>query len=269
MVFNIDKFKHPEQNNSRYLKRLNYLEQNNKLNTECIKETVELGENNLKEGIRSFIIYGDPQSGKTEMMIALTAKLLDSGHKIIVVLLNDNVELLKQNLRRFAQSGIDPTPKNFTEIIDVNVEIGNKEWVIFCKKNSSDLKKLISKISNISYKVIIDDEGDYATPNAKINKNEQTKINELVGKLLGGNGIYIGVTATPARLDLNNTFKNANDRWIYFKPHNEYVGQDVFFPIKINGKLEYKLTLLPNEYDDPKYLREALFSFLISSTFLR
>jgi len=268
MVFNIDIFKETQQEGSRYSNRLNYLENNASLNTECIKKAVESVEKNLKDGIRSFIIYGDPQSGKTEMMIALTAKLLDSGHKIIVVLLNDNVELLNQNLKRFTQSGIDPTPKKFTEIIDINVEIGNKEWIIFCKKNSSDLKKLISKISDIDYKVIIDDEGDYATPNAKINRNEQTKINELVGKLLGKNGIYIGVTATPARLDLNNTFKNANDRWIYFQPHNEYVGQEAFFPIKIEENLEYGLKLLPDEYDDPKYLREALFSFFINVAFL-
>jgi hypothetical protein len=35
-----------------------------------------------------------------------------------------------------------------------------------------------------------------------------TKINELIGHLLKPNGKYIGVTATPARLDLNNTFDN-------------------------------------------------------------
>lgn len=37
----------------------------------------------------SLVIYGDPQSGKTEMMICLTAGLLDSGHKTIVHLMND------------------------------------------------------------------------------------------------------------------------------------------------------------------------------------
>ena len=43
----------------------------------------------------------------------------------------------------------------------------------------------------------------------KINENKSIKINLLVNKLIndnGENGIYIGVTATPGRLDVNNTF---------------------------------------------------------------
>src|SRR5215467_14095686 len=72
------------------------------IQTSCIEETVEEAITNLKKHeIRSFVIHGEPQSGKTEMMIALTAKLMDEGHKIVVHLLNDNVSLLDQNLRRF------------------------------------------------------------------------------------------------------------------------------------------------------------------------
>ena len=56
--------------------------------------------------------------------------------------------------------------------------------------------------------VIIDDEADYATPNSKINKQEKSRINELTGNLIGKTGVYIGVTATPARLDLNKTHEN-------------------------------------------------------------
>ena len=48
----------------------------------------------------------------------------------------------------------------------------------------------------------------YATPNSKINRQEKSKINALTEKLIGKNGIYIGVTATPGRLDLNRTHKN-------------------------------------------------------------
>ena len=196
------------------------------------------------------------------MMICLTSRLLDEGKKVIIILLNDNVELLKQNLRRFKESGIDPDPKNFSEVIDPNVQMGNNEWIIFCKKNSSDLKKLIEKVRSITHRVIIDDEADYASPNAKKNQGEITKINLLIGQLLGANGIYIGVTATPARLDLNNTFDNANDCWVNFPIHNFYTGQDIFFPMSLEKDLSYVLTLLPDHRDDPKYLRNAIFSFL-------
>lgn len=230
-------------------------------------------ENIIEETTRSFVIYGEPQSGKTQMMIALTARLLDDGHKIIVVLLNDSVQLLDQNLERFARSGLDPAPKRFNEIMDSSVDLKRGYWVIFSKKNSNDLRKLLSRIDSIPGRVVIDDEADYASPNAKINKNEKTKINELVGRLIGKDGIYIGVTATPGRLDLNNTFENDNEKWIDFPPHPLYTGQDVFFPtdqihIKNIDEMEYRLRLLPEEYDDPRFLREALFSFLVNVAFL-
>jgi hypothetical protein len=85
------------------------------------------------------------------------------------------------------------------------VTIGEHQWVIFCKKNSKDLQKLLEKIEGHASRVIVDDEADYATPNAKINRQEKSRINELTGELIGEQGIYIGVTATPGRLDLNRT----------------------------------------------------------------
>jgi hypothetical protein len=222
---------------------------------------------NLKNGQRSFVIYGEPQSGKTEMMIALTAKLLDEGYKIIVALLNDSVQLLGQNLERFQRSGLSPAPKKFSEILSPEVKIGNHQWVIFCKKNSKDLQKLLQKLDGHSGIVIIDDEADYATPNSQINKKEKSKINKLTGELIENEGIYIGVTATPARLDLNNTHENQNEHWIDFPTHSQYTGQDIFFPVDLDN-LPYKLTFLSDTGDDPKYLREALFSFMVNVAYL-
>ncbi len=199
------------------------------------------------------------------MMITLTARLLDHNFKIIVILLNDNVQLLTQNLERFRRSSIDPAPKNYTEITDPVITIGEREWIIFSKKNGGDLKKLIEKIGDVPNKVIIDDEADYATPNSRINKGDKTKINELVEQLIGKDGVYIGVTATPARLDLNNTFRNENEKWVDFPPHPFYKGQSTFFPTSTDGKtINFKLNLLPDTDDTPKYLRDALFSFLIN-----
>lgn len=254
---------------SRYEKRVAELQAEG-MGTACIERAVDGALANLTTSAHSFVIYGEPQSGKTEMMIALTARLLDEGHRIIVLLLNDSVQLLEQNLDRFLRSGLDPAPKKFNEILDPSVEIGKSTWVIFCKKNSADLQKLLGKIGNISGKVVIDDEADYATPNAKINKQEKTKINALVGQLLWKKGIYIGVTATPARLDLNNTFDNQNEKWIDFPAHDKYTGQETFFPTSKEGfeNLGYRLELLPDQGDDPKYLRRALFSFFVNVAYL-
>ena len=201
------------------------------------------------------------------MMIALTAKLLDTGHRIVVVLLNDSVQLLGQDLERFQRSGISPSPKKFSEILPPEVAIGDRQWVIFCKKNAKDLQKLIQKVDGHDGRVIVDDEADYATPNSKINRKEKSKINELTGRLIGSAGIYIGVTATPARLDLNRTHKNQNEFWIDFPPHSNYVGQDAFFPVRLEG-LKFQLSFLPDTGDHPQYLRDALFRFLIRVRYL-
>ena len=234
---------------------------------DLIKEVVEQAVANIRSSSRSFVIYGEPQSGKTEMMIALTAKLLDIGFKIIVVLLNDSVQLLGQNLERFQRSGLSPSPKKFSEVLPPEVTIGDHQWVIFCKKNSKDLGKLLEKLENHPNRVVIDDEADYATPNSKINQQEKSKINELTEELIGSGGTYIGVTATPARLDLNRTHQNENECWIDFPPHSNYTGQELFFPISL-GDRSYQLTFLPEGGDDPRHLRSALFRFMVNVAYL-
>ncbi|RIJ78395.1 DNA helicase [Nakamurella silvestris] len=239
--------------------------------TDSIRAAIDASlQNILSHGTRSFIIYGEPQSGKTEMMIALTAALLDTVKRIVIVLTNDNVQLLEQNLSRFQLAGLDPAPKNFSDILDPATKIAGRSWVIFAKKNQSDLTKLLEKIGPHGDRVVIDDEADYASPNARVNRAQKTRINELVEKLIGKNGLYIGVTATPARLDLNATFANENTRWVDFPPHEKYTGQEVFFPTTSEGlkEIPFRLVQMPVVRDDQKYLRESLFSFLVNVAYL-
>jgi len=244
MEFDIHRFKNNEPPTKQYERQLKRLTDARKEVT-CIEEAVRGAIRNISERKgRSFVIYGEPQSGKTEMMICLTAKLLDEGFEFIVHLLNDSVDLLGQNLGRFKSSGLAPAARNFSEILDPAVKIKGQRHVIFCKKNGSDLRKLIDKIGKIPSIVLIDDEADYASPNAKVNSGSKTPINDLMTQLLGDSGIYIGVTATPARLDLNNTFENDSNLWVNFPPHSRYTGQDVFFPIE--GPVDYYRTLLPD-----------------------
>jgi len=233
---------------------------------QTIETAVQGAISNLNTSVKSFVIYGEPQSGKTEMMICLTAKLLDIGFDFILHLLNDSVDLLGQNLGRFRDAGIAPTPVHFAEILDPVVRIAGQKHVVFAKKNGNDLTKVINKIGSLKRIVIIDDEADFASPNAKINKGQRTAINEKIDKLLSNDGIYIGVTATPARLDLNNTFDNDNTKWVNFPPHTNYTGQDAFFPI--DGHINYRLVTLSDNSDKPEYAREALFRFMLTVAYL-
>lgn len=268
MKFDISKFNSISPEIGRYPKRLAELQEKG-IGTSSIETAVTGAVDNLHQGqTRAFVIYGEPQSGKTEMMIALTARLLDDGYKIIIHLLNDSLQLLEQNLDRFRRSGLAPSACNYTDILDSVIQIVDGEWVIFCKKNARDLQKLIDKINHIDNKVIIDDEADYATPNAKINKKEKTAINRLIDTLLKKQGIYIGVTATPARLDLNNTFENDHEKWVDFPPHDKYTGQNVFFPISKGDLNKFRMTLLADTGDEPKYCQKALFGFLVNVAYL-
>ncbi|MDC1384354.1 Z1 domain-containing protein [Crocinitomicaceae bacterium] len=262
-TFDINKFRDTQPKQSRYEYQLRRIQRS--YSTKCIETAVEGAVKNMNDKAKSFVIYGEPQSGKTEMMICLTAKLLDEGHKIIIILLNDNVELLNQNFQRFSLSGINPTPKKYDQILDPSIKIGERRWVIFCKKNTHNLKDLIDKIGKKKEKIIIDDEADYATPDGNINKDEKeaSAINRYVGQLLDENATYIGVTATPARLDLNDTYKNESENWVHFPAHDMYTGQDHFFPIDQEQRV-FDLFRLPKENDSPKYLRTAFFRFLVN-----
>lgn len=235
------------------------------LQTDNVEATVREALTNVSEDRSSFVIYGEPQCGKTEMMISLTAILLDNGHRIIVILLNDNLQLLQQNLERFVNSGIDPAPVEVAGILAEN--IGDKTWIIFSKKNINDLDRLIEKLRGRPKKVIIDDEADFASPNARVNKRERTAVNNAIYRLLDRDGIYIGVTATPARLDMNNTFDNMTEHWICFAPHRDYVGKEKFFPVDFRPQ-EHSIIPLPPTGDDPTHLRDALLSFFVNVAYI-
>jgi hypothetical protein len=270
--FDIDRFTKGPGPTDQYQRQLRRLASAGR-SVEAIEAAVAGALSNLSgDGRKSFVIYGEPQSGKTEMMICLTAKLLDTGRRFIIHLLNDSVDLLGQNLGRFQSSGLAPSAQSFNDILDPSIDVSRGRYVVFCKKNAKDLRKLCHKVGRLSDVVVIDDEADYASPNAKVNQNEKTKINELISEILSHNGDYIGVTATPARLDLNNTFDNDSSLWVHFRPHPLYTGQDVFFPFEDEesrtNHLSFQLRLLPDKGDDPKYARTALFSFLVNVAYL-
>jgi type I site-specific restriction endonuclease len=176
LAVNVSELREIATQRDRYQAQLNRLKKQDK-QTSCIETAVSSACETLHAGTNSFVIYGEPQSGKTEMMICLTAKLLDDGHRVIIHLLNDSVQLLQQNLDRFQRSNLSRAARNFSDVIDPDYSLSAGFHVIFCKKNASDLAKLNQKLERVRKKVVIDDEADFATPNALINKGDVTRIN--------------------------------------------------------------------------------------------
>src|ERR1700722_14100102 len=158
----LEKFKGISKLKDRYAKQLQRLQKKG-ISTACIETAVADAIANLATTKNSsLVIYGEPQSGKTEMMICLTAKLLDDGHSIIVHLMNDSVDLLTQNLKRFTVSGLAPAARSSTDILQSSSSHNPPEVVVFCKKNARDLDKLIGWLKGKGRVVVIDDEADYA-----------------------------------------------------------------------------------------------------------
>ena len=128
---------------------------------------------NLDSGTKSFVVYGEPQSGKTEMMIALCCKLFDKGFKTIFVLMHDIKTLQKQNFQdRFAlNENFRVSPILVEEFLLTDPKTrANRNWLIFGRKNSAQLDKLIHETRMLSNKIVLDDEADYATPDSNIGK---------------------------------------------------------------------------------------------------
>ena len=262
----------PKNKKDRFQNRLDYLKNELSYDTKIISVPIAQTIDNIQKGSRSFVMYGEPQSGKTEVMIALVCRLLDIGKQTIFIIMNDSLMLETQNFHRFkAAQQINPSPMQVSEFrnLPLKDQKSNIQRVIFCRKNAKELEHLIEATRFCKNRVLIDDEADYASPNSKINKGEVTAINRLVGKLgqLGDkeSGVYLGVTATPARLNLNNTYANDANEWVFLEAHKSYKGRAFFFPTNKEERQasNYIAKLTPDEGDDPKHLRESFLRFLV------
>ena len=102
--------------------------------------------------------------GKTELMIALTCKLLDCGFKTIFIVVNDNTELENQNFDRFLRaSQLNPSPLRDSQVNELMPDQLRMDVprVVFCRKNSPRLQSLITNSRHFKNRVVIDDEADF------------------------------------------------------------------------------------------------------------
>ena len=204
-------------------------------------------------------------------------KLFDLGIDMIVVLMHDITGQMQNFNKRFAKEehfGCKAmTDEHFGDLEDsVRHSKDGQKFLIVGRKNGRRLENLINNSRKIKNRVIIDDEADFATPDYNIQKKVKkldgapSPINRLVTDLVG-DGFWIGVTATPAKCDLNNTLKNNTQDSIIYKSGDGYTGQDYFFPRNpkdIKDEQRYILNVI-NDQDtsSDKELINAVYRFLI------
>jgi len=166
------------------------------------------------------LVVGYVQSGKTANMTAVTAKAVDAGYNLVIVLGGVTNKLRKQTQDRF-QKDVVNRYRELWQLYTTSDETGDfslpangsftmpregHAQLIVMKKEGSRLralKKTIEKTQPVVLRelkvLLIDDECDQASVNSSRGEFDMTRINEEIRKVLAALPAvsYVGYTATP------------------------------------------------------------------------
>lgn len=232
------------------------------------------------------LLFGEVQSGKTSHTFALIASIADTsdGFNTFVYLSTDNVPLQEQTLTR----GLEQLSDTF-EIINESDELRfksireTKPCLIVLKKNSRVLQKWLEILTNSSRVqraplFIIDDEGDAASPNTKVNKEDESEIYKKINSMrdLGTSSIFLQVTATPQALFLQEEIENIRPSFLqFFEPGKNYLGGDFYFAQVDTSRNVFvdendlEDSLNASNFDKSTALFRCLSSFLVTCIYFR
>ncbi|MDR1699652.1 MAG: Z1 domain-containing protein [Lachnoclostridium sp.] len=221
---------------------------------------------NTKTGI----VVGKVQSGKTSNFIALTALSFDNGYGVNIVLGGNKKNLLGQNVQRIEgyYKNVGSTDKLAILNTQQNKSLLNaqtirnfisegRKIVIVGLKHPQHINKIAEIFDDAVLRdvptLIIDDEGDQATLNTKVNKEQMSSTYEAVinlkKKLI--RHCFISITATPQANILIETWdKLSPDFGNLVYPGDEYCGLHEF-----HGENQDTLIRIITE-DEPNLLDE-------------
>lgn len=193
------------------------------------------------------LLFGNIQSGKTGQLFGIACEAADLGFPYFVLLTTDNRLLQQQTYERALRDLSDFAVCDESEEEKFR-STHDKPVMIVLKKNRNVLSQWGNIIKNSqalkgNQLFIIDDEGDAASLNTKVNstkanstkaKNEAVSaINSLLENIKNSasSSVYLEVTGTPQSL-----FLQSYESWLkpafayYFEPGSGYLGGDFFFP---------------------------------------
>ncbi len=203
--------------------------------------------NSRKNGL----LFGQVQSGKTTHTFSIIAATADAdpGFSTFVYLTSNSVPLVEQTFG----DGTERLNQTF-EVCGPSDELRfskNKfrPSLVVLHKEARTLKKWVEILANderISRGpiFIVDDEGDAATPNTKVNTpSDKSTINDWVRELrnLGTGSIFLQVTATPQALFLQSLESSERPEFIhYFDPGSSYLGGEFYFGSNSGGQATHR-----------------------------
>ncbi len=140
------------------------------------------------------VLYGDVQSGKTNNMIYLSGWFFEQNYSWIIVLTGDRNSLNDQTFSRFKKAYNNNDYNIYcyiNEEIDIFINRRKYKQIIFLKKQTNDLKRIVKKAKELNKKIVVfDDECDYWSKDNLIDYGLNTLFDYEGSK-------YIGVSATP------------------------------------------------------------------------
>ena len=194
------------------------------------------------------IVIGKVQSGKTSNFISLTALAFDNKYDIVVILGGNKKNLLNQTTERIKQY-FSNIPKDKIVILSTTenedilnqseiqnfISLNRKIIIVALKENRKNIKSVRQIFSNglLDYPtLVIDDEGDQATPNTKIYQNNESATYRSLMRELRTNiprHCYISVTATPqANILIDSLDTLSPDFAVLVEPGDAYCGLEEF-----------------------------------------
>lgn len=238
---------------------------------------------------RTGLALGKVQSGKTMSYTALTALAYDSGYKVVIVLTGRTGALADQNRLRLEEALIgsrvsstiatfsNPDIHNQPEIQTL-LESDRRILVSLLKNQQriGNVRDIFSSADLNRFPVlIIDDEGDQASHNAKRYRNSEGSTvyrHILQMRDVMPHHAYMAYTATPqANLLAAAIDELAPEFCVLIEPGSDYTGGSTFFG---ENKDRY-LRIVPDDEADldnfagvPDHLRLALATFLVSGAIL-
>ena len=184
------------------------------------------------------LLMGNVQSGKTAQMFGIICRACEHGIPVFVLLTTDNVELQEQTFSR--------TARDLGDLFCVCGEQDRTKFeenalfhpvILVLKKNSRILSQWADILGSTGFMkgnsmMILDDEGDAASPNTKVNQNKQSAINFQLDRIRHDamSTLYLEVTGTPQALILQSLESGWHPDFVqYFEPGRGYLGGNFFF----------------------------------------
>ncbi|BAU95533.1 restriction system endonuclease [Corynebacterium suranareeae] len=227
---------------------------------------------------RQCLMYGDVQSGKTSHVLGIIGRAFDEGIRFALFLTSDNTRLVDQTFERilgaFPAASVCNGNDEFRFRSTVKNHKNDQPVLVVLNKNKSVLerwKKVFSNTDAIHGKplLIIDDEADAASLNAKVNQGQQTAINKVLTEIrnFAPSCIYLQVTGTPQA----NLLQAKLDGWrpdsiLSFGPGQSYIGGSQLFDEIPNPNVR---GFSSGEHSENNTLNDAIVTFLITSALLK